>query len=174
MCLRHWYTPSTKHLRIVGVMSQWKSRVVDRQKETAKIRQWTSYVKTAVWQLREAGDKLGIGKSSVQRTLSDLSMTRVCARRVPFLLNEDQMQSRASASKEFFKIQKNHALFLWRNEYDVKRHLANYILTSSALLRQLLHCMYHSFNCDKNLIYNQKTLKFHSDIQKNVRFLWTK
>ena len=49
------------------------------------------------------GDMLGIGKSSVQRILSDLSMTRVCARWVPLLLNEDQMQSRASASKEFLK-----------------------------------------------------------------------
>ena len=47
---------------------------------------------------------LGIGKSSVQRILSNLSMIRVCARWVPLLLHEDQMQSRASASKEFLKI----------------------------------------------------------------------
>ena len=47
---------------------------------------------------------LGIRKSSVQRILSNLSMIRVCARWVPLLLHEDQMQSRASASKEFLKI----------------------------------------------------------------------
>ena len=53
-------------------------------------------------------DMLEIGKSSVQRILSDLSMTnlKVCARLVPRLLNEDQMKSRAFASKEFLKIQR--------------------------------------------------------------------
>ena len=41
--------------------------------------------------VREVGDMLWIGKSSVQRILSDLSMTRVCALWVPRLLNEGQM-----------------------------------------------------------------------------------
>ena len=71
--------------------------------------------------LHEVGDMLGIGKSSVQRILPDLSMSRVCARGVPRLRNEDQMQSRASTSKEFFKIQRKDALFLRRNEYDIKQ-----------------------------------------------------
>ena len=47
--------------------------------------------------VRKVGDMHGIGKSSVQRILSDLSMTKVCARWVPPLLHEDQMQSRDSA-----------------------------------------------------------------------------
>ena len=40
MCPRHLYTPGTKGLRIVGVlvMTKWRSRVVDRQKETTKNR----------------------------------------------------------------------------------------------------------------------------------------
>ena len=42
MCPGHWYTLGTISLRIVGVVSHWKNRVVDRQKR------WTSYVKTAV------------------------------------------------------------------------------------------------------------------------------
>ena len=54
--------------------------------------------------VREIGGMLGKGKSSVQGILSDLSVIRVCARWVPLLLHEDQMQSRASASKEFLKI----------------------------------------------------------------------
>ena len=37
--------------------------------------------------VREVGGMLGIGKSSIQRILSD----RVCARWVPLLLHEDQM-----------------------------------------------------------------------------------
>lgn len=49
--------------------------------------------------MREVGDMLRIGKSSVLRILLD----RVCARWVPLLLHEDQMQSRAFASKEFLK-----------------------------------------------------------------------
>ena len=61
--------------------------------------------------VREVADMLRIGKSSVQRILSDLSMTIVCARYVPQLLNEDKMQSIASASKEFVKIQRKDALF---------------------------------------------------------------
>ena len=36
MCIGLWYTPGTKGLRVVGVVSQWKSRGVDRQKETKK------------------------------------------------------------------------------------------------------------------------------------------
>ena len=53
--------------------------------------------------VREECDMLGIGKSSGQMILSDLSMTRVhvCARWVPLLRHEDQMQSRTSASEEF-------------------------------------------------------------------------
>ena len=38
MCPGHWYTPGRKGLRLVGVVIQWKSRVLDRQKETTKIR----------------------------------------------------------------------------------------------------------------------------------------
>ena len=38
-----------------------------------------------------------------------------CARWIPLLLHEDQMQTRASASKEVLKIQQKHALFLRRN-----------------------------------------------------------
>ena len=38
MCEGHLYTPGTKGLRIVRVVSHWKIRVVDRQKETTKIR----------------------------------------------------------------------------------------------------------------------------------------
>ena len=53
--------------------------------------------------VHEVDDMLRIGKSSVQRILSDLSMAIVFARYVPQLLNEDQMQSRAFASKEFLK-----------------------------------------------------------------------
>ena len=41
--------------------------------------------------VHEVGDMLLIGKSCVQRILSDLSMTRVCALWVPRLLNEGQM-----------------------------------------------------------------------------------
>ena len=43
---------------------------------------------------------LEIGKLSVQRILSDRSMTRECARWVPRLRNEDQIQSGASAEHE--------------------------------------------------------------------------
>ena len=48
--------------------------------------------------VRAVGYMLGIGKSSVQRVMSDLSMTRICEQWVPHQLNKDQMQSRASAS----------------------------------------------------------------------------
>ena len=47
--------------------------------------------------VREVDDMLGIGKW----IRSDLSMTRECVRWVPLLLDEDQMQFRVSASKEF-------------------------------------------------------------------------
>ena len=63
----------------------------------------------------------GIRISSVQRIMLDLSITKVCARWVSLLLHEDQMQSRTFASKEFLKNQQKHALFLRRNEYDVKQ-----------------------------------------------------
>ena len=61
---------------------------------------------------------LGIGKSSVQRILSYLSMARICEQWVPRLLKEDQTQSRASASN-FKKIQRKDALFFRRHTYDV-------------------------------------------------------
>ena len=71
--------------------------------------------------VRSVGDIIGIGRPSVKRILSDLSMTRVCAQWVPRLLNEDQRQSRASASEEVLNIQQKDALYLKRNEYDVKQ-----------------------------------------------------
>ena len=48
--------------------------------------------------VRAVGYMLGIGKSSVQRIMSNLSLTRICEQWVPHQLNKDQMQSRASAS----------------------------------------------------------------------------
>ena len=51
--------------------------------------------------VREIGGMLGKGNSSVQGILSDISMIRVCAQNGSFQLNEDQMLSRASVSKEF-------------------------------------------------------------------------
>lgn len=48
------------------------------------------------------GDILGIGKSSIQRILSDLLLTRY-VHGVLRILNDDQMQSRASASSDFLK-----------------------------------------------------------------------
>lgn len=51
--------------------------------------------------VREIGGMLGKGNSSVQGILSDISMIRVCAQYGSFQLNEDQMLSRASVSKEF-------------------------------------------------------------------------
>ena len=71
--------------------------------------------------VREVGDMLGIGKSSLQRILCDISMTSVCTRLVPRQLNENQMQSRASASREFLKTQRKDALFL-KMDMTFNRH----------------------------------------------------
>ena len=68
-----------------------KSRVLDVIREDRRLT------------VREVGDMIGVGKSSVQRILSDLSMTRVCARWVHRLLTEEQMQCRLSSSNEFLK-----------------------------------------------------------------------
>ena len=82
MCLGHWYTPGTKGLRMVRVVILWKRRVVDRQKETKNLKNQAMDVihEDRRLTVREVGDVLRIGKSSVQRILSDISMTIVCAR----------------------------------------------------------------------------------------------
>ena len=107
-----------KSLRIVGAVSQWKrptkrddkNQVMDVIREDRRLT------------VREVGDMLEIGKSSVQRILSDLSNTKVCARWVSLLLHEDQMQPRTSASKEFFKIQHKTCTILRRIKMTLNRH----------------------------------------------------
>ena len=82
MCLGHWYTPGTKDLRMVRVVILWNRRVVNRQQETTKLKILVLDVIREDRRLPvyEVDDVLRIGKSSVQRILSDLSMTIVFAR----------------------------------------------------------------------------------------------
>ena len=67
MCPGQWYVykPGTNGLRIVRLMSKWKSRKVDRQKRDDKNQVMDVMREDYRLTGREVGDMLGIGESSV-------------------------------------------------------------------------------------------------------------
>ena len=105
---RHWDASGSKDLRSGEPMEESRGKPNkrdDKNQVMDVIRQDRRFKERAV------GDINGIRKSYAPRILSDLSMTRACVLWVPRLI-EYQMPSRASASKDIFKIQRKYVRFL--------------------------------------------------------------
>ena len=81
MCLGHWYTPGTKGLRSCwsgDPMEEERGRPTKRD-DKLKNQMMNVMCEDRRLTVRELCEMLGIGKSTVQRILSDLSISRKCA-----------------------------------------------------------------------------------------------
>ena len=66
MCTRHWYTPGTKGLRIVGVESHGRPTKRNDNNQVMDIIREDHHLTVP-----EVGDMLGIGKSDSARSFND-------------------------------------------------------------------------------------------------------